>query len=270
MALSNETSIPHGHYAVGAPADGFVVREADCAPHPDGAAAHGLYGESAVAWVLSGGVEYRAGNGSAAIAPGAIVFANRGEGFSCQHTEARANRRLIVFFGAEMINAAAEIAGARRFARAALAPSKPAAHCAALVRQAAHGSTEAALALALAGLGLDLPRRGPSVADARRVSTVMRYVQAHYSEPCALDALAALAGVSPSHFVRLFKAAAGVTPAQYVLHARLNAAARRLETSAAPVCEIAYEVGFNDLSHFNSSFKAAFAMTPSAWRGSRN
>ena len=72
--------------------------------------------------------------------------------------------------------------------------------------------------------------------------------------------------MSPYHFLRTFRQVTGMTPHQYVLHARLHRAAQRLRASADPVAKIAFEAGFNDLATFNRRFRRLIGMTPSAFR----
>jgi AraC family transcriptional regulator len=99
-----------------------------------------------------------------------------------------------------------------------------------------------------------------------RIMEVVRYVERHYAEPCSLRNLAVMAGLSRFHFLRLFRAATGVSPHQYIIALRLRAAAERLRSTAEPVTFIALDVGFNDLSHFNLLFRRSFGAAPREWR----
>ncbi|WP_052018367.1 AraC family transcriptional regulator [Novosphingobium lindaniclasticum] len=84
-----------------------------------------------------------------------------------------------------------------------------------------------------------------------------------------LDDLAQQAGVTPSHFGRMFKKATGQTPHQYVLKARLERAQQMLEMTDAPVNVIAEKLGFNNQSHFNRIFRQFMAKTPTDFRRGR-
>lgn len=75
-----------------------------------------------------------------------------------------------------------------------------------------------------------------------------------------------MAGLSRFHFLRLFRAATGVSPHQHIIALRLRAAADRLRSTAEPVTLIALDVGFNDLSHFNLLFRRSFGVAPRQWR----
>src|SRR5262249_4201045 len=59
----------------------------------------------------------------------------------------------------------------------------------------------------------------------------------------------------------------GVPPPQWLLRARLRAAAQRLATRSDPVTAVALDVGFEDLSNFIRSFRAEFGVSPSRYLG---
>jgi AraC family transcriptional regulator len=103
----------------------------------------------------------------------------------------------------------------------------------------------------------------------RRVTEVLRRIEAEPEEPMTLWQLARDAAMSPYHFLRTFKAISGVTPYQFVLTQRLRRAAVRLRRTTDPISAIAYEAGFNDLSTFNRRFRRIMGMTPGAWRRRR-
>jgi AraC-like DNA-binding protein len=89
---------------------------------------------------------------------------------------------------------------------------------------------------------------------------------ARSAAPHKLTGLASMARMSPYHFLRSFRAVTGVTPHQWLLRARLRAAAERLAASREPVTRIAFDVGFEDLSNFTRSFRAEFGASPRQYR----
>jgi AraC family transcriptional regulator len=91
-------------------------------------------------------------------------------------------------------------------------------------------------------------------------------VHSHLGEPVQVSELAQLAGLSVSHFSREFLREMGVGPKQYALSARLAHARRLLLTGERNITQVAYAVGFNSSSHFASAFRAAFGITPKAFR----
>ncbi|HLJ71687.1 MAG TPA: Ada metal-binding domain-containing protein, partial [Roseiarcus sp.] len=84
--------------------------------------------------------------------------------------------------------------------------------------------------------------------------------------PPRLDALAAKAGMSPSHFHRLFKSIAGVTPKAYAAARRAERVRQELSRGESSVTEAIYGSGFNASSRFYEKAKDVLGMTPSAYR----
>jgi AraC-like DNA-binding protein len=102
--------------------------------------------------------------------------------------------------------------------------------------------------------------------DRRRAVDAAHWIDAHSSEEIDLGAAARAAGLSPFHFLRLFSAALGVTPHQYLVRARLRRAARLLADEERPVTDVALEVGFADLSNFVRTFHRAAKVSPREFR----
>jgi len=72
--------------------------------------------------------------------------------------------------------------------------------------------------------------------------------------------------MSPYHFLRTFRVLVGVTPHQFILHARMKRAAVLLRRTSDNVSAIAFAAGFGDLSTFNRRFQRIFALSPRAYR----
>lgn len=87
------------------------------------------------------------------------------------------------------------------------------------------------------------------------------YILAHLETDLSLDEISQAAHLSKYHFLRLFRQQFGITPHQYVLSCRVNAARSALESGVAP-SEVAFRYGFTDLSHFNRRFKRIYGKTP--------
>ncbi|MGH7143528.1 MAG: helix-turn-helix domain-containing protein [Planctomycetota bacterium] len=99
-----------------------------------------------------------------------------------------------------------------------------------------------------------------------RVHNVRAWIDRHFAEAIALDDLAAMANLSPSHFSALFHRAIGAAPKAYLLERRLDQAGRLLSQTGLSIVEVAWSVGFNHLAHFNRSFKTHTGLTPGAFR----
>jgi transcriptional regulator GlxA family with amidase domain len=109
----------------------------------------------------------------------------------------------------------------------------------------------------------------PTGRETKRVVEAIRFVESEAVRPLQLRDLAAIAGMSKYHFLRVFRRLTGLTPHQYLISARLRRAALALASSRRPVITIALDAGFGDLSTFNKTFRAAFGLTPRQYRASR-
>ena len=112
------------------------------------------------------------------------------------------------------------------------------------------------------------PRKaGPDAArDRRRAVETALWIDANSHREIDLEDAAAQAGISPFHFLRLFTGVLGVTPHQYLVRSRLRHAARRLADDDSPITDIAYDVGFGDLSNFVRTFHRAAGASPLRFR----
>lgn len=99
---------------------------------------------------------------------------------------------------------------------------------------------------------------------------MLRYIEEHSHEPLNLPHLAAVACMSTYHFLRTFRRMVGMTPHQFLLDVRIRRAATALCTTRAPITQIAFEAGFNDLSTFNARFRRVFGTSPGRLRSSGN
>lgn len=107
--------------------------------------------------------------------------------------------------------------------------------------------------------------RASALEDAR-LKRARDLIDANLAGPISLQGLADEAGMSPFHFARAFKAATGLAPHQYLIARRIDAAKALLRTTALPVAEIAFRVGWENPSKFSAQFKRTVGATPAAWR----
>jgi AraC-like DNA-binding protein len=102
--------------------------------------------------------------------------------------------------------------------------------------------------------------------DRRRAVETALWIDAHSHRQIDLEDAAGEAGLSPFHFLRLFSGVLGVTPHQYLVRSRLRHAARRLADEGGSITDIAYDVGFGDLSNFVRTFHRAAGVSPLRFR----
>jgi AraC-like DNA-binding protein len=102
--------------------------------------------------------------------------------------------------------------------------------------------------------------------DRRRAVEAALWLEQHAHQAVDLDAVSQQAGLSPFHFLRLFARVLGVTPHQYLVRCRLRHAARLLADPARSVTDVAFDVGFQDLSNFVRTFRRAAGVSPRTFR----
>ena len=101
--------------------------------------------------------------------------------------------------------------------------------------------------------------------EQERISRVCQYVEEHYAQPIDVRAVADLASLTVPAFCRYFKRMTHLTFTDFVNEYRINQA-RRLLHSARTIADVSTEVGFNNLSHFNKTFRAVTGQTPGTYR----
>jgi AraC family transcriptional regulator len=102
--------------------------------------------------------------------------------------------------------------------------------------------------------------------DRAKITAAAAWIENHAESEIDLEQVAAVARMSPFHFLRLFARIAGVTPHQYLIGARLRNAAKQLAGNDRAITDIAYDVGFGDLSNFVRTFHRAARMSPRRFR----
>lgn len=100
----------------------------------------------------------------------------------------------------------------------------------------------------------------------RKLLQITRYIDSALDQSIKLANLAQLAGMSQSHFSRLFKQSMGLSPHQYLLRQRVERAKQLLKDTSQPVVEIALACGFDSHSHFSRQFRQITGVTPKAYR----
>lgn len=112
-------------------------------------------------------------------------------------------------------------------------------------------------------------RRGERGLSAIQLKDALSYLEAKMPERVDLETLAALAGLSQSHYSRAFKASTGVAPYQWQLQARVERAKDLLLNTNGRLEDIAEATGFADAVHFGRTFRRMTGATPIAWRMDR-
>lgn len=99
-----------------------------------------------------------------------------------------------------------------------------------------------------------------------RKAQLTEIIHTHLFSKVSVEELAVLSGMSLSTFKREFQIHFKDTPSNYFKRKRLEEAASILRKSSETIGEIAFKVGFEDISHFSRSFRQQFGQTPSQYR----
>lgn len=93
------------------------------------------------------------------------------------------------------------------------------------------------------------------------VKRVQEYLGTHFAENVSLEQVAALAELSPFHFIRVFHRQVGLPPHAYLTQVRIRKA-KILLALGEPIAQVAVKTGFADQSHLTKHFKRIVGVTP--------
>ena len=96
-----------------------------------------------------------------------------------------------------------------------------------------------------------------------KISEIHSFIYENYKKEIPDSSeLSAKCGITPKYFRTLFKKMYGLTPTQYIIELRLNAAAELLSEGILGVGEVAEAVGFSDVYYLSKLFKKHFLSSP--------
>lgn len=232
------------------------------------------HGDFSVSYVRKGSFGCRTQGRSFELVAGSLLVGYPGDEFTCTHEHHGCGDECLSFhFAGDVAEGAG--GGRDRWRVGALPPLAELMVIGELAQAAAEGASDVGLDEAghlLVARFVDVvtgkARRPVAVParDRRRAVETALWLDAHSGEALDLDDAAAQAGLSPFHFLRVFSKALGVTPHQYLVRSRLRRAARLLAEQERSVTDIAYDVGFGDLSNFVRTFRRAAGVSPRGFR----
>jgi len=232
------------------------------------------HGGHSISYVRRGSFGCRTRGRSFELVAGSVLLGHPGDEFMCMHDHHECGDECLSFhFAPHVVESIVDRKGHWR--SGALPPVAELMVIGELAQAASVGDSDLGLdelgllfASRLLGMRADKGSggRAPHARDRRRAVETALWLDANSHKELNLDGAAQQAGVSPFHFLRLFRSALGVTPHQYLIRSRLRRAARRLADGERAITEIALDVGFADLSNFVRSFHRAAGVSPGAFR----
>jgi AraC-like DNA-binding protein len=236
-----------------------------------------LYGRCAVSYVRKGSFGYRYRGQSFELVAGSVLVGRAGDEYVCTHDHVCGDECLSFQFAPAAVDAIGDRAA---IWRTGFLPPLPELMVLGELAQAAAagrndiGLEEAGLLFATRFVEVVSGRKRrpptPRPRDRRRAVEAALWIEAHAHEPIALEGAARETGLSAFHFLRLFRDVLGVTPHQYLVRSRLRRAARLLVDGDRPITDVAFDVGFGDLSNFVRTFHRAAGVSPRRFRRAAN
>jgi AraC family transcriptional regulator len=226
-----------------------------------------------VAYVRSGSFGYRCRGESFELVGGSILVGHPGDEYVCTHEHGSGDECLSFQLAPALVDTLGDRTEIWR--TGGVPPLPELMVLGELAQAAAEGRTRVGLdeaGMLLAARFVDVVsgrKREPPGArsrDRRRAVEAALWLDAHAHEPIDLESTASAAGVTSFHFLRLFAAVLGVTPHQYLIRCRLRHAASLLADDTRSITDIAYDVGFGDLSNFVRTFHRAAGVSPRGFR----
>jgi AraC-like DNA-binding protein len=226
-----------------------------------------------LSYVRKGSFGYRVRGRAFELVAGSLLVGYPGEEFVCTHDNAHGDECLSFHLSPALIDA---VGGRPELWRiGCLPPLSELMVLGELAEAIAGGWSDARLdelGMLLAARFVEVASgRKSSQADAgardrRRAVDAAIWIDEHSHEELELESIAKEFGLSPFHFLRMFASVLGVTPHQYLVRSRLRHAAGMLADQGRSITDVAFDVGFGDLSNFVRTFHRAAGVSPGAFR----
>ena len=100
-----------------------------------------------------------------------------------------------------------------------------------------------------------------NISDTERINKVMDYLMENFDQDIKLEDVAELINLNKSSFCRYFRSKTNKTCSEFLNEIRIGHACKLLVNSNMSIGAICYEIGYNNISHFNRQFKTITGMT---------
>jgi AraC-like DNA-binding protein len=248
------------------------VSDLRCSAGPNDAPFAELHRCHSISYVRKGSFGCRSLGRSFELVTGSILVGHPGDEYTCTHDHVCGDECLSFFLSPELVETIGDRADVWRVTCAPPLPELM------ILGELAQAAAEGRSDIGLDEVGQLLASRFVEIVagrsrkpvnaasrDRRRAVETALWI-AHSHLQIDLEDAAGQAGLSPFHFLRLFADVLGVTPHQYLVRSRLRHAAHFLTDDDRSITDIAYDVGFGDLSNFVRTFHRAAGVAPLRFR----
>ena len=98
------------------------------------------------------------------------------------------------------------------------------------------------------------------------IESAIRYINKNLSLPMSIDAISKNIHVNKYYLCHVFKKETGITVSRYITSARISLAKELLIKTQKSVSDVAIDVGFNNFSHFSTTFSKVVGVSPNVFR----
>jgi AraC-like DNA-binding protein len=103
-------------------------------------------------------------------------------------------------------------------------------------------------------------------AEPPMITRAKQFIQEHHTEDLSLGMVSRAVNTSTFYFCKMFKKATGINFTDYLSRIRIEKAKNLLLNPNLRISEVAYQVGFQSLTHFNRIFKKLAGQSPTQYR----
>lgn len=100
----------------------------------------------------------------------------------------------------------------------------------------------------------------------KHIIKALHHIDTHLTERLDCEQLGSVANLSANSLIRLFRTEMHITPLQYIIRKRVQRAQTLLLTTHTKINDIAFDLGFTDVSYFIRQFRKQTGTTPQQYR----
>lgn len=109
---------------------------------------------------------------------------------------------------------------------------------------------------------------GNDYRNAYKIQKAIKFIEDNFMDKINLDIVAQHACMSKFYFSKIFKKEVGTSYQDYINNRRIEKAKALVKNNSCTITEVAFAVGYGDISHFERMFKRKVGYTPSQYRQS--